>query len=480
MKRNQVLRAAVLAAFLPAAAAGWYYFAPAGVSDASARVAVQQAESRPAIALPDFASLVERHGAAVVAIQVTKAGGAPAGLPGAGDGGPLGEWLRRFGMPETPDRATPAQGVGSGFVVSSDGYILTNAHVVDGATEVNVKLADKREFKAKVVGADARTDVAVVRIDAQNLPVVKTGDPAQLRVGEWVAAIGSPFGLENTVTAGIVSAKARTMPQEGYVPFIQTDVAVNPGNSGGPLFNMAGEVVGINSMIYSQTGGYMGLSFAIPIDTALKVADQLKQHGRVERGRIGVAIQPVTPELAAAFGLAEPKGALLSSIEPGSPAEKAGLKEGDVVLAVDGKPVGEAIELARGIGEKKPGDSVRLKVWRQGATTEVALRTGEAPAGKLAAAGDGGAPRGKLGVMVRPLTPEEGKAAGTGAGLVVERAEGAAARAGVRPGDIILGVNAERTASVDELRAAIDRAGEKAALRVRRGSSEIYLPVRIG
>jgi serine protease Do len=458
LKRNQLLRAAVLAAFLPAAAAGWHYYAPASLTDANAKAVVQQTDARPAAALPDFSSLVERHGPAVVAIQVTKKGAEGEAVAGLDENGPLGEWLRRFGAPGGPAPDAPAHGMGSGFIVSSDGYILTNAHVVNGATEVMVKLTDKRELKARVVGADERTDVAVIKIDAQNLPVVKTGNPAQLRVGEWVAAIGSPFGFDNTVTAGIVSAKARTMPQEGYVPFIQTDVAVNPGNSGGPLFNMAGEVVGINSMIYSQTGGYMGLSFAIPIDTALKVADQLKQNGRVERGRIGVTIQPVTGELAAAFGLEQAKGALLSGVEPGGPAEKAGLMAGDVVLAVDGKPVGEAIDLSR----------------------DVALNVGEAPARKTASAEGAKPAPGKLGVMVRPLTPDESRAAGTGSGLVVERAEGAAARAGVRPGDIILGVNAERTATVGELRAAIDRAGGKAALLVRRGSSEIYLPVRIG
>jgi serine protease Do len=480
LKRNQLLRAAVLAAFLPAAAAGWHYYAPASLTDANAKAVVQQTDARPAAALPDFSSLVERHGPAVVAIQVTKKGAEGEAVAGLDENGPLGEWLRRFGAPGGPAPDAPAHGMGSGFIVSSDGYILTNAHVVNGATEVMVKLTDKRELKARVVGADERTDVAVIKIDAQNLPVVKTGNPAQLRVGEWVAAIGSPFGFDNTVTAGIVSAKARTMPQEGYVPFIQTDVAVNPGNSGGPLFNMAGEVVGINSMIYSQTGGYMGLSFAIPIDTALKVADQLKQNGRVERGRIGVTIQPVTGELAAAFGLEQAKGALLSGVEPGGPAEKAGLMAGDVVLAVDGKPVGEAIDLSRAIGEKKPGDAATLKVWRKGATADVALNVGEAPARKTASAEGAKPAPGKLGVMVRPLTPDESRAAGTGSGLVVERAEGAAARAGVRPGDIILGVNAERTATVGELRAAIDRAGGKAALLVRRGSSEIYLPVRIG
>ncbi len=318
-----------------------------GVSEAAAAAATAPvtqvaAPARTVQGLPDFSPLVEAHGAAVVNIAVTKrAATNPAQFD---DNGPTGEMLRRFGvpMPDGAPQGREGHGVGSGFIVAADGVILTNAHVVDGASELTVRLADQREFKGKVIGTDKLTDVAVVKIDGKNLPTVKTGNPAQLKVGEWVAAIGSPFGLENSVTAGIVSAKSRALPQESLVPFIQTDVAVNPGNSGGPLFNMAGEVVGINSQIFSTSGGYMGLSFAIPIDLALKVKDDLVAHGKVTRGRIGVGIQPVNAALAESFGLDKARGALVSKVESGSPAAKAGLKEGDVILEFNGKAIANA------------------------------------------------------------------------------------------------------------------------------------------
>jgi len=315
-------------------------------------------------------------------------------------------------------------------------------------------------------------------VDAKNLPTVKTGDPSALRVGEWVAAIGSPFGFENTVTAGIVSAKSRAM-EDGFVPFIQTDVAVNPGNSGGPLFNMAGEVIGINSMIYSRSGGYMGLSFAIPIDTALKVKDQLVAHGRVERGRIGVAVQEVTRDLADSFKLAKPEGALLGGVEKGSPAERAGLKAGDVVLALDGKPVADATALARGIADYKPGDSVQLKVWRDGAARDIAVKVGETPGAKVAARAEA-APAGKLGVAARELTEQERRQSGAEGGVVVEQVAGAAAKAGVQPGDIIVGVGSERVNTVDELKRAVEKSGKVVALRVQRGKAERFVPVPVG
>ena len=318
--------------------------------------------------LPDFTELVEKQGPAVVNISTTQAARNPLlpQGPSPQEDDPFYEFFRRF-MPQ-PGPGAPrefqSQSLGSGFIISQDGYILTNAHVVETADEITVKLTDKREFKAKVIGADRRTDIALIKIDATGLPAVKVGDPGRLRVGEWVLAIGSPFGFENTVTAGIVSAKGRSLPQENYVPFIQTDVAVNPGNSGGPLFNLRGEVVGINSQIYSRTGGFMGLSFAIPIDVANDIAQQLRTTGKVSRGRIGVVIQPVTKELADGFGLPRPQGALVNSVEKGGPAEKAGVEPGDVILRFDGKPVASSEDLPRIVGATKPGSKVTMQLWR--------------------------------------------------------------------------------------------------------------------
>src|SRR5215208_6230362 len=337
--------------------------------------------------LPDFTRLVEDQGNAVVNISTTQAvrrAGALPQVPGMEDEEVL-EFFRRF-IPRQPG---PGQGgpnpprpesrsLGSGFIISNDGYILTNAHVVEGADEINVKFTDKREFKAKVIGADRRTDVALIKIDGSaNLPSVKFGDPARLKVGEWVLAIGSPFGFENTVTAGIVSAKGRSLPQENFVPFIQTDVAINPGNSGGPLFNMRGEVVGINSQIYSRTGGFMGLSFAIPSDVALDVQKQLKEKGRVSRGRIGVVIQEVTRDLATSFGLDRARGALVNSVEKGSPADKAGVEATDIITAFDGKQVEGSSDLPRIVGSTRPGSNATVEVWRKGTKRNLTLTVGE-------------------------------------------------------------------------------------------------------
>src|SRR5947209_4654479 len=332
--------------------------------------------------LPDFTRLVEEQGNAVVNISTTQAvrrSAAVPQVPGMEDEDVL-EFFRRF-IPRQPPGQGPqgpgpgprpeSRSLGSGFIISQDGYVLTNAHVVEGADEINVKLNDKREFKAKVIGSDKRTDIALIKIDATGLPAVKFGDPNKLKVGEWVIAIGSPFGFENSVTAGIVSAKGRSLPQENFVPFIQTDVAVNPGNSGGPLFNLRGEVVGINSAIYSRTGGFMGLSFAIPIDVANEVVQQLKSGGRVIRGRIGVVIQPVTRELADGFGLPKAQGALVNSVEKGGPAEKAGVEPGDVILRFDGKVVGSSEDLPRMVGATKPGSRVPMRIWRNKAARDV-------------------------------------------------------------------------------------------------------------
>jgi serine protease Do len=455
-----------------------------GVKDAGAAPAPATAAA-PARQLPDFSALVESAGPAVVNIAVKKDPAAAAAARGPRRGGDeeMREFLRRFGMPDRmpmPDRGMPAQGVGSGFIVSADGMILTNAHVVDGATEVLVKLADKREFKAKVLGADAKTDVAVIKIDATGLPAVKTGDTSKLRVGEWVAAIGSPFGLEHTVTAGIVSAKSRNLPDERLVPFIQTDVAVNPGNSGGPLFNMAGEVVGINSQIFSTSGGYMGLSFAIPIDLALKVKDQLVAHGKVTRGRIGVVVQQVTPELAESFGLGKARGALVSNVEPNAPAAKAGLQTGDVIVAFNGKPIAESGELPTIVADVRPGETATARVWRNGAERDVKITVAEMAAEPAKLAGAPAAPQGKLGVAVRPLSADEAKRMQSEGGLLVERAEGAAAKAGMRAGDVILGVNGKPVKSADELKSAIDAAGKNAAVLVQRGENRLFVPVQIG
>jgi len=391
-------------------------------TSAQAQAAPAQPSAR---ALPDFSALVDQYGPAVVNISTTGRQTAQAQLeqiPGE-PGDPAYEFFRRFRIP-IPHGDSIRKGVGSGFIVSADGYILTNAHVVDDAAEVTVKLTDNREFQAKVIGTDRRTDVALVKIDARNLPTVRIGDASKSRVGEWVAAIGSPFGLENTVTAGIISAKSRALPDETYVPFLQTDVAINPGNSGGPLFNMAGEVIGINSQIYSRTGGYMGLSFAVPIEVAMKVKTDLQQYGKVSRGRLGVTIQGMNQDLADSFGLKKPQGALVNAVEPKSPADKAGIKTGDVILAVDGNTIESSIELPRVIGEKRPGTKVKLKIWRQGETHELSASLGEIPAEKIAKADDPKkAKSGKLGLAVRPLTPEERKQIESEGGLLVEQVE---------------------------------------------------------
>jgi len=334
------------------------------------------APAATAAQLPDFTDLVERQGPTVVNISTTQAGRAAVGVPNVPEDDPFYEFFRRF-IPNPGPREFQSQSLGSGFIISGDGYVLTNAHVVDAAEEITVKLNDKREFKAKVIGADRRTDIALLKIEASGLHAVRFGDPGRLRVGEWVVAIGSPFGFENTVTAGIVSAKGRTLPQENFVPFIQTDVAVNPGNSGGPLFNMRGEVVGINSQIYSRTGGFMGLSFAIPIDVANDIVQQLRTTGKVTRGRIGVVIQPITKELAESFGLPKPAGALVNSVEKGGPAEKAGIESGDVILRFDGKPVNSSEDLPRIVGATRPGSKVAVQLWRNKATRDVQVVVAE-------------------------------------------------------------------------------------------------------
>lgn len=438
--------------------------------------------------LPDFAALVDTYGPAVVNVSVVATrepvsdqGRAPQMSPND----PLYDFFRRFGVP-TPRGGDqpPARGEGSGFIVTPDGYILSNAHVVDGAGEVTVRLTDRREFQAKVVGADKRTDVAVLKIDAKDLPTVKIGDPSKLKPGEWVAAIGSPFGFENSVTAGIVSATSRSLPQDNYVPFIQTDVAVNPGNSGGPLFNLNGEVVGINSQIYSRTGGYMGLSFAIPIDVANNVRDQLVKTGRVSRGRIGVTIQEVNAQLADSFGLERPRGALVGSVESGSPGDKAGIKPGDVILSVNGKVVDRSAQVPGMIASVKPNTDATLEVWRDRKSRDVKVRVAELddPVQKASLSSEkADTPAAKLGLSLRLLDPRERAQVETEGNVVVEEAVGPAANAGVESGDIILGVNGTPVKTIADLEAAAKKsAGKTVALLIQREDAQIFVPIRIG
>jgi serine protease Do len=436
--------------------------------------------------LPDFTDLVEKQGPTVVNISTTQSVRNPLipQIPNLQEDDPFYEFFRRF-TPQPGPREFQSQSLGSGFIISADGYILTNAHVVDTAEEITVKLNDKREFKAKVIGADRRTDVALIKIDASGLVPVKFGDPTKLRVGEWVVAIGSPFGFENTVTAGIVSAKGRSLPQENFVPFIQTDVAVNPGNSGGPLFNMTGEVVGINSQIYSRTGGFMGLSFAIPIDVANGIAQQLRTTGRVTRGRIGVVIQPVTKELADGFGLPKPQGALVNSVEKGGPADKAGIEPGDVILKFDGKAVSSSEDLPRLVGGTRPGGQVVMHVWRNKAGRDVKIVVAELQDDRASRQSRrGGKPpatAGQFGMALLDLTEAQRKELKVEGGVLVESVQGAAARAGIRRGDVILAVNNQDIKSVENFREQMGQfeKGRIVAILIRRGPNAIYIPFRI-
>jgi len=471
---------------------------PAGAAPTPVAMVAAAPGATP-MALPDFSQITERYGPSVVNISVTGttkvANDAPLAQGDDGEddplGGPLGELLRRFqqgqgrpgagrgapGMQELPTR-----GQGSGFIVSADGVILTNAHVVKGAKEVSVRLTDRREFRAKVLGADARTDIAVLKIDASNLPVATLGRTSDLKVGEWVLAIGSPFGFENTVTAGVVSAKGRSLPDDSAVPFIQTDVAINPGNSGGPLFNTRGEVVGINSQIYSRSGGYQGVSFAIPIDVANKVKNQIVATGKVEHARLGVAVQEVNQAFADSFKLDKPEGALVSMVEKGSPADKAGLQSGDVIREVNGQPIVSSGDLPAVIGLAAPGDSVRLSIWRQGAAKELTARLASADEKTAqAAAGKKEAPaQGKLGLALRPLQPGEQQEAGVDSGLVVQQASGPAALAGVQSGDVLLSINGVPVTSIEQVRSTVAKAQKSVALLILRGDSRIFVPVTLG
>ena len=480
----------ILAAAIPAVIGIYYAVALPGPSHAqpqSANTATQQdSDDAPLVTgLPDFTKLVDRFGPSVVNVSVTATRKTVANanpLPGIPENSPFYDFFRRFGPQVPPEAEAPIQrGQGSGFIIGTDGLILTNAHVVGDASEITVKLLDRREFTATVVGIDEQTDVAVLHIDANNLPAVKIGDAKHLKVGEWVIAIGSPFGFENTVTSGIVSGKSRSLPDGTYVPFIQTDVAVNPGNSGGPLFNMKGEVVGINSQIFSRTGGYMGLSFAIPIDVAINVKDQLVATGSVTRGRIGVQIQEIDQSLAQSFGLPESQGALVSNVEPGGPADKAGIRNGDVIISVNGEKIKQMTELPAAIAAKKPGSKVQIDIWRGGKEQSLEVVVGSFDKGKVASAQpEQHAKADKLGLAVRQLTPEEEALLNGEQGLFVERAEGAAAAAGLRRGDVILAVGSTPVKSADQLVELTEKSGKTVALLVQRNNQRSYVPLQAG
>lgn len=451
--------------------------------------------SMPAIALPNFRGIVEKYGPAVVNISVegtVKSAAAPGQSPFAqiDPDDPFSDFLRRFGPQfQVPPGEQTKRGQGSGFIVSADGIILTNAHVVEGADQVSVKLTDKREFKATVLGVDKPTDIAVLKIEATNLPIVPLGDPAQTEVGDWVLAIGSPFGFENSVTAGIVSAKSRSLPDEGYVPFLQTDVAINPGNSGGPLINMRGEVVGINSQIYSRSGGFQGISFAIPIDEAVRVADQLKANGRVTRGRIGVQIDQVSKDVAESLGLGQPRGALVRGVEANSPASRAGVEPGDIILKFDGKAIEKSLDLPRLVGNTKPGTRSTLSIWRRGAARDLSITVAELEPDKpeqRASAPEGGTkPQAgvaaqSLGLTVAELTASERENLQIKGGVRVATAEGAAARAGLREGDVIVGVANAEVANVRQFEAVVARQDKSKPISVliRRGEWAQYAVIR--
>lgn len=441
--------------------------------------AAPAANSAVPVALPNFAAIARESSPAVVNISISGTRKvANQGMGPLDPNDPFSQFFRRFQPPAEAE--APVRGMGSGFIIRPDGLVLTNAHVVDGATEVTVKLADKREFQAKVIGVDKPTDTAVLKIDGTNLPVVRLGSPEGTGVGEWVLAIGSPFGFDNTVTAGIVSAKSRSLPEEGYVPFIQTDVAVNPGNSGGPLLNAKGEVIGINSQIYSRTGGYQGLSFAIPIDVALKVEQQLLETGKVSRGRLGVGVQDLNQALAESFGLGKPEGALVDMVPADGPAAKAGLKPGDVIVALNGQPVRDSRELPPRVADLKPGSEAKLTVWRNGKAEDFALTVGALEEQTQASNEPMEPAKGRLGLAVRPLTPEERQEAEVKGGLMVERVAGPAAKAGIEPGDLVLAANGHPIVEPNQLRELADQAGRRIALLVQRGGTTMYVPLDLG
>ncbi|MFJ2987783.1 DegQ family serine endoprotease [Collimonas sp. NPDC087041] len=463
-----------------------------GIPDANAATQVANVapvpNAAPAVAVAtDFSGIVDRFGPAVVNISVTSKPKQSAVSDQDDDSAdldpndPFSQFFKRFGPQlQIPRHPQIMRGEGSGFIISPDGLILTNAHVVDGAQEVTVKLTDRREFRAKVLGSDKQSDIAVIRIDAKNLPTVQIGNPTLTKVGEPVLAIGSPYGFENTATAGIVSAKSRSLPDDTYVPFIQTDVAVNPGNSGGPLFNIRGEVIGINSQIYSQTGGYQGLSFAIPIDVATKVEQQLVKSGKVTRSHLGVSVQEVNQSLAESFGLKSPTGALVSSVDKGSPADKGGMQTGDVILRFNGQSINHSADLPSLVADTAPGTSSKIDVIRNGQEKTLVVKLTEAEPAKLARNDNGAGSQGRLGLALRELSPNEQQQIGTRGGLVVEDASGPSAVAGIQRGDVILSLNGTPVSSVEQLRQLVGKAGKNVALLVQRDKDKIFVPLTLG
>ncbi|BCB26882.1 serine protease [Sulfurimicrobium lacus] len=492
MNRNAFFRSTVFAAVVAAAVGAYVHFESPGAGQAQAAMFAQSvpvAAPVSSVAAPsgvvDFSGIVERYGPAVVNISVSsqaRVNDVTNGMPNLDPNDPFYDFFRRFGphFPNLPRNGQITRGEGSGFIVNSDGVILTNAHVVDGAQEVTVKLTDRREFKAKVIGKDKQSDIAVLKIAASNLPVVKIGDPASAKVGEPVLAIGSPYGFENSASAGIISAKSRTLPQDNYVPFIQTDVAVNPGNSGGPLFNVRGEVIGVNSQIYSQTGGYQGLSFAIPIDVASKVQNQLLLHGKVTRGRLGIVIQDVSQALADSFGLKQLKGALVSSVEKDSPAGRAGIEPADVIVRLGDKDINSSTDLPALVADLQPGTSIKLTLIRKGTPKTLTVTVGEMKADQTAGGDEGSVQQGRMGLAVRPLDRDEQRQAGVPGGLLVEDVAGPAARAGIQAGDVVLSLNGTPVNSVEQLRSLAAKAGKHVALLILRDSNKIFIPLNLG
>jgi serine protease Do len=455
-------------------------------SPANPVVIPAQQDGKIGMLLPDFTQLVERYGPAVVNIQAQRRDNTAQTddddpQDNASQNDPFFDFFRRFMPPkdqgsQQEQQPSDAVSYGSGFIISADGFIMTNAHVVSGSSQIKVVLTDKREMRARLIGIDKRTDVALLKVDASGLPEVKVGNPDQLKPGEWVAAIGAPFGFENSVTAGIVSAKGRSLPDETYVPFIQTDVAINPGNSGGPLFNLRGEVVGINSQIYSRSGGFMGISFAIPINIAMTVANQIKSSGKVSRGQLGVSIQGVTQELAQSFGLAQPHGALVVRVEPRGPAARAGVQAGDIILQVNGHAVANSTDLPMLIGSMRPGTRVQLQIWRKNSSLHL-------DATAATQAQPESAPRsfqfGKLGLTLSELPPEQLAQFGLSGGLLVEKSKGVAARAGLQGGDVIIGINQNQVTSIKGFEQALQKSRGNVALLVRRMNDTLYIPLRL-
>ena len=452
-------------------------------SNASAPAAVPMLA---ASSVPDYRAIVKQESPAVVGVTVAglhKMTAEEQGLPPGMENDPFFKFFR--GMPGFQQRGgpqgqVPFKGLGSGFIISADGLILTNAHVVRGARNVSVKLTDRREFAARVLGADAKTDIAVLKIDAHNLPTVPIGSSQALRAGDWVLAIGSPFGFENTVTAGVVSAKGRSLPDDSSVPFIQSDVAVNPGNSGGPLFNAQGQVVGINSQIYSRSGGFMGVSFSIPIELAMHIEQQIVAHGKVEHAQLGVTIQQVNQDFADSFKLPKPEGALVAQVTKGSAADKAGLKPGDVILSANGQTIVDSGDLPASIALAKPGEKLHMSIWRDGHNDEITATLQGAKSSGDEVAQSGQADGGKLGLALRPLQPQEQREAHVKGGLLIEQAAGAAAAAGVQPGDVLMAINGQPATSVDQVRNVLKKSDKSVALLIQRDGQQLFVPVPLG